>query len=89
MTKSIQLKISGRVQGVGFRYYTKKKAAECNILGYVQNKTDGSVFIEAQGDETDIETFVSWCHKGPAWARVDKCLVSEIPFADFKAFSIR
>lgn len=89
MEKSIQLKISGRVQGVGFRYYTKKKAAECNIRGFVQNKPDGSVYIEAQGDKTDIEAFTSWCQQGPSWARVDKCLVSEIPDANFHAFSIR
>lgn len=87
--KTLQLKVIGRVQGVGFRYYTNKKANEFNIKGFVQNKADGSVFIEAIGEELDLETFVAWVHKGPMWARVQKVIQSEIPHRDFKDFQIR
>lgn len=87
--KTLQLKVIGRVQGVGFRYYTNKKAQEFKIRGFVQNQTDGSVFIEAEGAEIDVDTFVDWVHKGPMWARVQKVIVSEIPARDFKDFQIR
>lgn len=87
--KSIQLKVIGRVQGVGFRYYTNKRAQEFDIKGYVKNMTDGSVLIEAEGEESDLKTFVSWCEKGPAWSRVKEVKKSEIPFAGYTRFEIK
>lgn len=89
MTKTLQLNVIGKVQGVGFRYYTNKRAQEFNIKGYVKNMTDGSVFIEAEGEESDLRSFVAWCEKGPAWSRVKEVKKSEIPFADYKNFEIR
>jgi acylphosphatase len=87
--KTIQIKVIGRVQGVGFRYYTKKRATEFKINGFVQNKPDGSVYIEAQADQSDLKTFVDWLKKGPAWARVSEVKVSEMPSKEFHQFEIR
>lgn len=87
--KSLQIKVLGKVQGVGFRFYAKKRATEFNIKGFVKNMPDGSVYIEAEGDESDIKTYVSWCERGPAWSRVKEVKNSEIPFCDFKTFEIR
>lgn len=87
--KTLQLKVIGRVQGVGFRYYTSKKANEFQIRGFVQNKSDGSVYIEAEGGEIDIDTFVDWVHQGPVWSRVQKVLKSELPFRGFTDFQIK
>jgi acylphosphatase len=69
--KNFQLTIAGRVQGVGFRYSALQKAKEHHITGYVKNQYDGSVFIEAEGDETDLDHFILWCHRGPFSARVE------------------
>lgn len=70
--KNVQLTIFGRVQGVGFRYSAIQKAREHNIKGFVKNQYDGSVFVEAEGDETDLDHFILWCHKGPFSARVER-----------------
>lgn len=89
MIKTQQIKVLGKVQGVGFRYYTNKRAQEFGIKGYVKNMTDGSVFIEAEGEESDLKSFVAWCEKGPAWSRVREVKKSEIPFVGFTKFEIR
>ncbi|MDN7144993.1 acylphosphatase [Liquorilactobacillus mali] len=55
--KSIKITVHGRVQGVGFRYCTKMVADQLNINGIVKNQSDGSVYIEAQGDPQAIHSF--------------------------------
>jgi len=87
--KAIQIKVKGKVQGVGFRYYTKQKADECQLSGFVQNKVDGSVYIEAQGEDADVDTFADWCRLGPEWSRVVECKISDMPLADFTKFRIK
>ncbi len=87
--KTVSIQVSGRVQGVGFRYYTRKKAEECKVNGFVQNKTDGSVYIEASGETIDIDTFIDWCKQGPAWARVLDIRISELPVQEWDGFEIR
>jgi len=72
--KNYQLTIIGRVQGVGFRYSAVQKAKEHHIKGYVKNQYDGSVVIEAEGDETDLDYFILWCHRGPFSARVENVI---------------
>ena len=87
--KAAIIKVYGRVQGVGFRFYTNKKAVELGISGYVQNKPDGSVYIEAEADETDLLTFIDWCNIGPQWARVAKVESQFVPPVSFDDFQIR
>ncbi len=87
--KAVTLRIFGRVQGVGFRYYTQKKAQELNITGYVRNMPDGSVYIEAEGDPDVLEQFVLWCETGPDWARVSKVEKQYQPPLGYQGFEIR
>jgi acylphosphatase len=89
MNKTVALKISGKVQNVGFRYSTRKQAQALNISGFTKNESDGSVYVEASGTAEDIEKFVLWCHHGPAWARVDKVQISEIPYQNYSGFDIK
>lgn len=77
--KAAAIKIFGRVQGVGFRYYTEREARKLGIAGFVQNKPDGSVYVEAEGDEAAMELFLKWCRTGPPWAKVREIVVSELP----------
>lgn len=70
MKKNIQLTIKGKVQGVGFRFSCMEAAYRLNVKGYVKNRSNGNVSIEAEGEEEDLKKFVAWCHKGPTWARV-------------------
>jgi acylphosphatase len=87
--KSVILHVYGRVQGVGFRFYTQRKANELNINGYVQNRPDGGVYIEAEGESDLIEQFIQWCEEGPSWARVSKLTKQFVPPQGFTDFSIR
>lgn len=89
MKKAATIKVYGKVQGVGFRFYTNKKAVELNISGFVQNKPDGSVYIEAEGDRTNLLTFIDWCSIGPQWARVANVESQFVPPIDVDGFRIR
>jgi acylphosphatase len=87
--KCCSVKVSGKVQGVGFRFYTQKKARELGVRGYVKNERDGSVYIEAEADADIMEGFLHWVSRGPEWARVDEMNVQDIPLQNFDGFSIR
>jgi acylphosphatase len=89
LKKHLAIKIYGRVQNVGFRFYTRKKAAEFGIMGYVKNESDGSVYIEAEGESGNLDEFTSWCYRGPDWARVDEVKINEEPLQDYTSFSVR
>jgi acylphosphatase len=78
MSRTVKLIISGRVQGVYFRKFTQHKAKELTITGTVKNLDDGRVEIIAQADETNLDLFIKWCHKGPIMARVDKVEIIEL-----------
>jgi len=87
--RSVILYIRGRVQNVGFRYYTQKKAQSLNINGFVKNLPDGSVYVEAQGESNHMENFIAFCRQGPDWARVDELIIQEKPDEHFQGFHIR
>jgi len=89
MKKAAVIKVFGRVQGVGFRFYTNKKAVELSIFGFVQNKPDGSVYIEAQGDKADLQTFIDWVKIGTQWARVNKVEIQFVPPLNIDSFQMK
>lgn len=89
MKKAVILKVYGKVQGVGFRFYTQKTAQELNIAGHVRNRPDGSVYIEAAGESENLEMFINWCEDGPTWAHVSKLEKQEIPVFDADDFRIK
>lgn len=81
--------ISGRVQGVNFRWYTQRKAEELGLTGWVRNLHDGRVEAVFEGREQAVKNAVNWCHTGPPWAWVDKVDVKyEQPTGDFKRFRV-
>jgi acylphosphatase len=86
---AISIKVYGRVQGVGFRYYAQQKALELGLTGYVSNKADGSVYIEAEGEEFRINQFLNWCQSGPQWAHVQNVQSNELPPIGFNSFIIK
>ena len=87
--KHFNITVFGKVQGVGYRYSAMKMAKAYGIRGFVQNHSDGSVYIEAEGDETNILLFLDWCQRGPGFGRVDRITKVESGFRDFQDFSIR
>lgn len=67
----IHLEIQGRVQGVGFRYFVLRRARELQLTGWVRNRADGSVEVEAEGGHAELVRLVARLGEGPAGARVD------------------
>ena len=86
--KGIHLIVQGRVQGVGFRYYTKKKADVLGILGTVENKYDGSVEIFAFAQGEKLENFIKSVQKGFGSSYVKRLLKKEIELKTHRAFTI-
>lgn len=84
----VSIRISGKVQGVFFRASTKGMAEQYGIKGFVRNEKDGSVYIEAEGEEENLKQFVAWCHQGPAHAQVSKVDLIEGSFQGFARFQI-
>lgn len=80
--------ITGQVQGVSFRYYTKRKATELDLTGWVRNLTDGRVEIIACGSAGAMSTFQQWLIQGPTLARVTDVEVKTMPMQQFDNFQI-
>ena len=90
MLTRVRLLVSGRVQGVYFRAFTRKKALQLGVNGYTRNLADGQVEIIAEAEEDILEKFVQWCHKGPITARVDQVIVAPLESNEiFSSFGIR
>lgn len=70
--------VRGRVQGVGFRFFTRSLASHFALSGWVRNLPDGNVEVEVQGDEGNIAGFVEKLQKGPALSHVKDVNVCEI-----------
>ena len=68
--QKIRAEISGRVQGVGFRFSTKQSADELDVKGIVRNESDGTVYVEAIGEADKIEKFIESLRRGPSPAAV-------------------
>jgi acylphosphatase len=82
--------IAGRVQGVGFRYFTERVAAQYGIQGWVQNTPDGRVDIQAEGDADAMRQFESLVSTGPPGARVDQVDTTELAVGPVRSgFSVR
>ena len=82
--------IIGRVQGVGFRYFSQEAAVREGVYGWVRNVPDGNVEIEAEGEAEAIERFEHRIRQGPRGARVDRVDASEpLPSHHNTGFEIR
>lgn len=81
--------VTGKVQGVFYRASARNKAESLNITGFAQNQRDGSVLIEAEGDETALLEFVTWCRKGPTNAVVKDVAVTEKENVGYLSFSVK
>lgn len=88
MNQHLNIKIFGRVQDVGFRWAARKKALKLGILGFVKNQPDGSLYIEAEGGQQELEEFVAWCKKGPMLAKVANLEAAEGALKSFTSFEV-
>jgi acylphosphatase len=82
--------LTGRVQGVGFRFFVREAAAAEGLRGWVANQPDGGVEVVAEGDREALLRFERHLRRGPAGARVDEVAVHDEPPADRRpGFEIR
>jgi len=88
MLQTIEINVSGRVQGVFYRQSTKEKAVELGIKGKVMNLDNGNVKIIATGTKEQLNKLIDWCKTGPPKARVTHVDVQELPLQSFENFSI-
>ena len=88
MIKHINIKIYGLVQGIFFRVTAKQQAAALGITGFARNESDGSVYIEAEGEKEKLDKFLKWCYLGPSMAEVEKVEVDESPLKNLKEFYV-
>ncbi len=70
--EAIELRVEGRVQGVGFRWHTQRAALGLGLVGWVKNMPDGSVLALAKGESEQLAKFREAVRRGPAFARVDR-----------------
>ena len=87
-TVHLNIKLTGKVQGVTFRETTKYVADQSGIKGFVRNEPDGSLYMEAEAEQWELDAFVEWCNDGPDRAKVEGCEVIEGELKGFKDFVI-
>lgn len=86
--KHLDIRVSGKVQGVFFRETSKAVADQLGIKGTAKNETDGTVSIEAEGDDFSLELFLEFCHKGSDKAEVEKVEVTEAALKNYRNFEV-
>lgn len=87
-TIRVHARVSGLVQGVGYRYFAYRAARECGVTGWVRNLRDGDVEAEVQGAPEQIERFVTQLNIGPRWSRVDNVATHPIPVIGETTFRV-
>lgn len=81
--------VTGLVQGVGFRWWTRHEAQARGLAGYVRNRSDGTVEAELEGEETSVAGMIEWLRHGPEYAEVAGVEVTELDPTGRPGFSLR
>ena len=86
----VHLIVKGRVQGVGFRYFSQRAGISNNLTGYVKNLSDGNVEIVAEGENQNLNHFINALWNDHSFARVLHISQSDLPFTgSFENFQIK
>jgi acylphosphatase len=85
----VRIFVSGKVQGVGYRFSTRQQAQKLGINGWVSNLPDGRVEAVLAGDRPAVEQMIQWCRVGPAAAVVKNITFEEIESGVIKDFTIK
>lgn len=82
------IKLTGLVQGIGLRYYTRMRAQALGLYGFVQNFPDGSVYIEIEGEERVIREFLNWLERGFDYGGPREVKIENGKIKNYKSFTI-
>jgi acylphosphatase len=88
MTRSVDVRVTGRVQGVSFRWYAVREARRLGLAGWVRNEPDGAVAVHLEGPDDAVEVMVAWCGHGPPAARVDNVELRDVPATGASSFEV-
>lgn len=81
--------ISGRVQGVGFRYSASRVAVKLQLRGWVRNSSDGTVLVHCEGEPGQVTKFLKWLESGPPGAFVRQVEKRQVrPLGTYRSFSV-
>lgn len=89
MRRHLNLTLSGKVKHIGFRFMTMQAAYKHGVTGYVRNKSNGSIYIEVEGEDENLQSFLDWCKTGPVGAEITEIDTVEAEMKDFKSFDIK
>lgn len=86
--RSVDVIVTGRVQGVGFRAYAKKNANMLGVRGYVENLEDGSVHAVLEGDDHQVDKMIEVIRSGPMLSQVREMKKKDLQPSGFKNFEV-
>ncbi|MDQ0645690.1 acylphosphatase [Microbacterium murale] len=87
--RSVRVITSGRVQGVGYRWFVREEASARGVDGWVRNRRDGTVEAELHGAGADVQAVLDSMAQGPSGARIDDVRVTDVPASASPGFEIR
>ncbi len=88
MTRAVEVRVSGRVQGVSFRAYAAREAVRLELAGWVRNEPDGCVAGHFEGPAEAVEEMIGWCRRGSPAAGVEHVAVVDVPSTGATAFEV-
>jgi len=84
-----EVRIYGRVQGVGFRHAARNQARSLKLNGWVENHSDGSVYSVISGNRNDCLKFLEWCRQGTGYSWIEKVEIKEMEPYKLSSFSVK
>jgi acylphosphatase len=89
MSRSVDVTVTGRVQGVFFRASAIDEARRLGVAGWVRNEPDGSIAAHLEGPTEAVDEMVAWCRTGPPHARVARVTETDAPASGATDFTVR
>jgi acylphosphatase len=89
MNVQYQIRVYGRVQGVGFRYAARNQARSLHLKGWVKNHPDGSVYSVIKGESDACMKYMDWCRRGTGYSWVERVEMDEMEPEELSSFSVR
>lgn len=88
MTRHYNIRVSGRVQGVWYRAGAQHKAQALGLTGFARNESDGTVYLEVEGPEENLQAFLELCGEGPIAAKVENTDWEEGEWQGYQNFQV-
>jgi acylphosphatase len=88
VTRAVEVRVTGRVQGVSFRWYAVREASRLGLAGWVRNEPDGAVAAHLEGPDDAVEAMLDWCRHGSPAAHVQRVEVTDVESTGATSFEV-